>query len=87
MEQSNLVVSVPGVRCQHRRRHSRVPPDTVLVVSFFFIVLPLGIYADWFRPAERLAKPGETVLLGLALAFGLLGSILLAVARIPIYSI
>jgi len=85
MEQPNLVVSAPGVRRHHRRRHSRIPIDTVLFLLFFVVLLPLGIYADWFRPAGRLANAGEGVLLGLALSFGVVGAVLLAIARIPLY--
>lgn len=85
MEQANSVVSAPGVRRHHRRRHSRIPVDTVLFLVVFAVVLPLGIYADWFRPRGRLANAGESVLLGLALSFGLLGSVLLVIARIPLY--
>jgi hypothetical protein len=85
MERSDSVVSAPGVQRHRRRRHSRVPLDAVLFLFVFSVVLPLGVHADWFRPAGRLPNAGETVLLGLALSFGLLGSILLVIARIPLY--
>ena len=85
MQQPNSVVSAPGVRRHRRRRHSRIPLDTVFFLLFFVVVLPLGIYADWFQPIGRRPNAGEHVLLGLAFAFGLLGSILLGVARIPLY--
>jgi hypothetical protein len=86
MEQPNFVVSAPGVRQRHRRRHSRVPLDTVFFLLFFGALLPLGISAGWFHPEGRLVRAGEGVLLGLALAFGLSGAILLGIARYPLYT-
>ena len=85
MEISQPANSTTDIRQPRRRRHNRIPPDTVLYLLFFIVLLPLGIRADWFQPAGRLVMLGDKVLLYLALAFGLLGSSLLAVARIPIY--
>ena len=53
----------------------------------FGLLLPLGIHAGWFRPDHqlRIHNAGENTLLGLSLAFGILGTLLLAVARYPLY--
>ncbi|MCX7007758.1 MAG: hypothetical protein NTY53_11015 [Kiritimatiellaeota bacterium] len=68
-----------------RHRHSRIPLDTVAWVVLFFIALPLAIHAGWFRPEEKMHHAGETVLLWLGLAFGELGTLILAVVRYPLY--
>jgi len=76
---------VSGKRRHTRRRSNRIPPDTVMWMLFFGLALPLGIHAGWFQSPHHMNAAGEHVLLGLALMFGVLGTILLGVARIPIY--
>ena len=68
-----------------RRRHSRIPVDTVLWLFFFGLLLPLGTHAGWFHPATPKHNVGEHMLLGLAMMFGILGAILLGAARYPLY--
>ena len=75
----------PHERRPYHRRHSRIPVDTVAWALCFGLLLPLGIFAGWFRPEHHFTNKGENMLLGLALAFGVLGTILLAVARYPLY--
>lgn len=70
-----------------RRVHSRIPVDTVLWALLFCAALPLGFYYDCFRPehATLRAAAGDRVLLWLSLAFGVSGTLILAVVRYPLY--
>jgi hypothetical protein len=79
-------LEVPPSERQHvRRRHSRIPVDTVLWALLFGVLLPLAIRADWLRPEAHLQIAGDKVLQWLALAFGVAGTFILAVVRYPLY--
>lgn len=67
------------------RRHSRIPVDTVLWSLFFGIALPLAIRAGWLRPENHQQLTGDKVLTWLALAFGVSGTLILALVRYPLY--
>ena len=70
-----------------RRVHSRIPVDTVLWALLFGVALPLGIHYGFFHPGEVTLRSafGDKVLLGLSLAFGITGTLILAVVRYPLY--
>jgi len=76
---------VPLERQHIRRRHSRIPVDTVLWTLFFGVFLPLAIRADLLRPDVHLHVASDKVLQWLALAFGATGTIILALVRYPLY--
>ena len=69
------------------RRHSRIPVDTVLWAVLFCIVLPLAMHVGWFHPENRTLRAafGDKVLIWLSLAFGLVGTLILAIVRYPLY--
>ena len=79
--------ALPEKRRRVRRLHSRIPMDTVLWALLFCVALPLGIHSGWFRPAEVTLRSvaGDKVLLWLSLAFGVTGTLILALVRYPLY--
>ncbi len=77
--------ALPSERQHIRRRHSRIPVDTVLWALLFGVALPLAMRADWLRPEAHLQVAGDKVLQWLALAFGVMGTLILAVVRYPLY--
>ena len=70
-----------------KRVHSRIPVDTVLWALLFCVGLPLAIRAGWFYPEHATLRTlfGDKVLLWLGLAFGTVGTLILAVVRYPLY--
>lgn len=78
-------LEAPPERPHIRRRHSRIPVDTVLWGLFFGVLLPLAIRAGWLRPDEHLRIASDNVLQWLALVFGATGTIVLALVRYPLY--
>jgi len=85
MEPTSDNLDAESQRHHIHRRHSRIPVDTVLWALLYGVALPLAIRAGWFRPEEKLHATGDAVLLWLGLAFGVLGTLILAVVRYPLY--
>lgn len=81
------VDETPMERRKIQRRHSRIPVDTVLWAVLFGVALPLATYAGWFRPENRSlsAAFGDNVLVWLSLGFGIVGTLILAIVRYPLY--
>jgi len=89
MDANNQAVE-PSPERHHRPRrlHSRIPVDTVLWALFFCVALPLGLHFGWFRMGGHgtiRAAAGDRVLYCLSLAFGAIGTLILALVRYPLY--
>ncbi len=88
MEPNIQEVEALTERPRHVRRvHSRIPVDTVIWALLFCVGLPLAIRAGWFYPEHATLRSvfGDKVLLWLSLAFGVVGTVILALVRYPLY--
>lgn len=62
-----------------------VPPDWRLILSSHFVFIPIMILTSLFFTALGQATRGNPTLLWVALAIGVVGVILLFLARLPLY--
>ena len=66
---------------QDKKNSSNVPPDMAVIGSFLFLILAVLFVScglSW-------AKKGDTTLFKLAVFLGVVGVVLLFIARIPLY--
>jgi hypothetical protein len=66
---------------QHKKNSSQVPPDMAVICGFLImilVVLYVSCGLSW-------AKRGDTTLFNLAVFLGVVGAVLLFIARIPLY--
>jgi hypothetical protein len=66
---------------QDKKNDSYFPPDMAVVCSFLFMILAVVFVSCGLSWAKR----GDTTLFQLAMFLGVVGAILLFVARIPLY--
>ena len=62
-----------------------LPPDWRLLLGLHFIVIPLGIIASIFMVALNKTRQGDTSLLWFALVIGIMGTVFLFLAKLPLY--
>ncbi len=77
----------PLERRKIKRRHSRIPVDTVLWAVLFCVVLPVALHLGWFHATNSTLRSafGDKVLVWLSLGFGIVGTLILALVRYPLY--
>ncbi len=62
------------------------PPDMAVLFGLYFVVLPLALLGGWFATHLYNAKStGDVTLLWFAIAVGACGTVLLFLARLPLY--
>lgn len=60
------------------------PRDWRWILSWYFVVMPIALISFLFLPALSEARPGNPILLYVALCLGLVGVVLLFCARVPL---
>jgi hypothetical protein len=62
------------------------PPDMAALLGLYFIVLPFALLGGWFGTHLYNARStGDVTLLWLSIAVGACGTVLLFLARLPLY--
>jgi len=69
----------------HKKPDRYLPSDWRFLLLWHFGVIPLGIIATIFVIALNKSRQGDTTLIWVALAIGIVGTILLFFARLPLY--
>lgn len=62
-----------------------IPPDWRFILSWHFIVIPSAILGSIFLIALSRAAQGDTKLFWVAFVIGIIGIVLLFLARLPLY--
>jgi hypothetical protein len=61
------------------------PRDWILILSWYFVILPMALFAGFFLSALSAARRGDPAMLYFGLALSIIGVVLLFFARLPHY--
>ena len=72
--------------CDHKESAWQFPPDIAALLGLYYIIIPMALVGGWLGPAIYNARSiGDRSALWGALALGGIGTVLLFLARLPLY--